>query len=149
MFCNPWFQGTTRPCPFIRRRRARRGGALIEAMLGMIVASFLTVSGLSLMVSASSVSDGAKQSTIAYNIARQQVETMRSLQGARMPNVTNQALTLPELSQLNSGTGTLTVQTHRNTVKKVTVRINWRSGQGRQLRAITVTTLMAPGGVTK
>ncbi len=148
MFRNPWFRAV-HPNPFTRRRRARRGGVLLEAMLGMMVASFITVSGLSLMVSASSVSDGAKQSTIAYNIARQQIENMRSLRGAQMANVTNQALTLPELAQLNGGAGTLTVQTYRDTVKRVSVTINWRAGQNRQPRTMTVTTLMAPGGVTK
>lgn len=116
----------------------------------MLAAALVGVSSLSLIMSASAAADGARQATIAYNAARQALENVRSLRGAPLANRSNAALigSVPQLSELNNGTGTLSITTYRAPVKQVTVTINWRAGGRAQARSITVTTLVAPGGVT-
>jgi hypothetical protein len=103
------------------------------------------------MMTSSSAYDRAEQATLAYNAARQQIENVRSVKGALLANRTNAALLgpMPQLAQLSGGNGTLTIATYRSPVKQVTVTINWTAGGQRQNRSISMTTLVAAGGVTQ
>jgi len=138
------------PPKWRRQQRAERGGVLIEAMLGMVVAGFVTLSGISLMMTTASASDGARQTALAYAAAREQIENVRSLRGAKLANgtYTNLLNPAPQLAQMNSGTGTLVVSDYRAPVKRVTVTIRWRDGGAARARSLSLTTLIAPGGVT-
>jgi len=133
-----------------RQRQAERGGVLIEAMLGMVVAGFVTLSGMSLMMTTASASDGARQTALAYAAAREQIENVRSLRAAKMANGTYTNLLNPatQMAQLNNGSGTLSVSDYRAPVKQVTVTIRWRAGGAARARSLSLTTLIAPGGVT-
>ena len=110
----------------------------------------LIVFGLSLLMTSSSGIDAAQQTTIAYNAARQQIENVRSFRGAPLANRVDAPLVgpMPQLAALNGGSGTLTIQDYRNTVKRVTVALRWRTGARGQPRQLSLTTLVGPGGVT-
>ena len=102
------------------------------------------------MMTASSSINAAQQTTVAYNAARQQIENVRSFRAAPLPDRTDAPLIAPmsQLALLNDGRGTLTIQPFRGAVKQVTVRLNWRSGAGGPRRSLSLSTLVAPGGVT-
>ena len=134
----------------INLRRSKRGFALLDSVIALTVASLLIVYGLSLMMRATSSSDAARQTTIAYNMARQQIENIRTFRGAPLPNRFEGPLLWDTslLTHLNNGSGTLTLSTYRSTVKQVTVKIRWNDGARSRTREIAVTSLVAAGGVT-
>lgn len=145
-----FFHSTIPPGRRTRRPRAERGGILVDAMVGIVIAGFVGLAGLSLMMTSASASDGARQTALAYAAARQQIENVRSLSGSRLASGTYSTLLSPatQLAALNNGSGTLAIAAYRGSVRKVTVTILWRSGgQGRR-RSLALTTLVTPGGVT-
>ncbi len=131
-------------------RRRRRGFALLDTVIALTMASMLIVYGLSLMMTTTSSGDAARQTTIAYNLARQQIENVRAFRGAPLPNRFEGPLLgdTAMLSHLNNGSGTLTLSTYRGTVKQVTVKIRWTVSARSATREIAVTSLVASGGVT-
>ena len=143
---NPYLAGRT----YRRARRSKRGFALLDSVIALTVASLLIVYGLSLMMRTTSSSDAARQTTIAYNMARQQIENVRTFRAAPLPNRFEGPLLgdTSLLAHLNNGSGTLTLATYRGTVKQVTVKIRWNVGARSQTREIAVTSLVAAGGVT-
>lgn len=134
-----------------RRHLRRRGFLLLDALLTLAVAGLLILYGLSLMVASSSASDAAEQTALAYNAARQAIENVRSYHGAKLVNDSypDDALgALPQLDQLNNGSARVLVEDYRGPVKKVRVTVSWRTGSRALPRSVTLTTLVAPGGVT-
>ena len=119
-------------------------------MLGIVVAGFVTLSGMSLMMTTASASDGARQTALAYAAAREQLENVRSLRAAKLANGTYTTLLNPatQLAQLNNGSGTLTVSDYRTSVKQVSVTIRWREGGSARVRSFSLTTLITRSGVT-
>ena len=119
-------------------------------MLGIVAAGFVTLSGMSLLLTSDSAADGARQTTLAYAAARQQLENVRSLRGAKLANGTyaNLLSPAPQLAQMNGASGTLTVSDHRAPLKRVTVTITWREGGAARARSLSLTTLITAGGVT-
>ncbi len=144
-----FFPGAGHPSQRNRRRRAERGGMLVDAMLGIVIAGIVGLAGLSLMMTSASASDGARQTALAYAAARQQIENVRSLRGSRLAtgNYANLLNPATQLAALNNGSGTLAIAAYRGTVRKVTVTIRWRSGGQARNRSLSVTTLVTPGGV--
>lgn len=133
-----------------QRRRKRQGFMLIEAMIAMVLAALMIAYGLPLMMISSSAQNHAQQTTLAYTAARQAVENVRAFRDASLSDQAEGALigSVPQIASLNQGTGTLTIATHRGPVKRVTVTIHYRAGAASQPKSLTLTTLVAPGGVT-
>jgi len=67
-------------------RRRCRGFLLMDAMLALGLATLTILAAASLIVSATSAADAARQNNIAYNAARQVVENLRQDQKARLTN---------------------------------------------------------------
>ncbi len=131
---------------------ARRGFLLLDALLALMAAVMLILYSLSLMMSASSASDAAQQTTVAYNAARQAIENVRSFHGAPLANDTytlTQLGPVPQFNQLNSPGGSVRIDNSPfgGPVKRVTVAVTWRAGGNQQERSVRVTTLVTPGGV--
>jgi type II secretory pathway pseudopilin PulG len=131
-------------------------------LIAVAITTFILLSSVALLASASSAADAARQNTVAYNAARQVIENIRQYRGAPLPASTTQVYSLeqfgpvPQLQQLTSqrggagATGELRILPYRDTVKMVTVRVVWRSGdRGGKLRERTLTTLIAPEGVAR
>lgn len=124
---------------------------MLDALLALFTATMLALYFLSLMMTTNASADGAQQTTIAYNAARQAIGNVRALRGAPLAARTDAALVgpVPQLAALGSGgEGRLTIQPFRAPVQRVAVTIRWREGGQRRARAITLATLVAPGGVT-
>lgn len=134
-----------------RVRRRQRGVFLLDAMIALTVSTTLVLYGFSLIMSTASASDAGKQTTIAYNAARQAVENVRMFRGAVLKNGTYDAASLgsmPQLALLNQGAGKIILQDFRGPVKKMTVVISWKTGGNPSSRSISIVSLISPGGVT-
>lgn len=141
----------TEHCYGARGRKRQRGAFLLDAMMSIAVASTMLLYGLSLMMTTASSADAAKQTTVAYNAARQAIENVRSYRGAVLRNGTYDAEALgamPQITEFNHGTGTVVVESFRDPVKKVTVLISWHTGGRPAYRSISIVSLVTPGGVT-
>ena len=135
-----------------RARARRRGFLLLDALMALMLAATIIVYGLSLMMTSSSASDAAQQTTVAYNAARQAIENVRSFRGAPLPNDTYTLTGLgavPQLSELTDPGGNVRIDDSPlgGGAKRVTVTVTWHAGRARQQHAIKVTTLVASGGV--
>jgi type II secretory pathway pseudopilin PulG len=132
--------------------RARRGFLLLDTLLALMTAVMLIVYSLSLMMTAASGADAAKQSVIAYNAARQVVENLRLRKGAGLYDGTYDATVfgpMPQLSLLNGGAATVKISDSgwSGTVKMAQVSVNWHSGGRSQPKSRTLTAIFTSGGV--
>ena len=132
---------------------------MLDAILALMAAFMLVIYGLSLTMTTSSASDSARQTTLAYNAARQAIENARSFHGAKLADGTYSTEDgsmsivgpLPQVDELSGGRAAIRIQTLRSSgpslMKQAWVTIAWRAGGRAQDRSITVTTLVSAGGV--
>ena len=125
---------------------------LLEVMVSLIIATLVIMSGLSLLMTASSGIDLALQNTIAANAARQVVENVRFYKGQTVPVGTymdaQQFGAIPQLSNLNNGAASVYVVSWRPQVVQVAVTVRWNSGGRSLARSKTLSTLVTNDGVT-
>jgi Tfp pilus assembly protein PilV len=144
--------------PFSLRRRAGqnrrflRGTSLIEVTVALFISSSVLVTATTLATRVAAATDSANQMTRAYNVARQALENVRSYRGARLADGTYDAAQFGELNQIldlgPNSSATVTLDTYRAPVKRVTIAVRWYTSSPSHIRTITVTSLMTSGGVT-
>ncbi|MES2459479.1 MAG: hypothetical protein V4671_02770 [Armatimonadota bacterium] len=137
----------------IRARHRTRGFLLMEAMIAIFVGTLVLVSAISLVTAGAVAAEAARQNNIATNCARQIVENVRLRRGAMLVNNTYTDATVfgpvPQLSELRSGSASLTITTWQSTIKSVVVTVNWRSGErGGQAKKRVVAALVGARGVS-
>lgn len=147
----------------IHSRRSKRGFTLIETCVSMylLLVGVLVFAGMA--VFANKIGLQAKLRTSAYQIARQQVEALKSTNFDNLVSVAETPFDIPEevIRGLPGGdnakyevTGAYKVEDRNSSTKSVTVRIKWRnasSPEGRiapwsEVRLATI--LVRPGSVT-
>lgn len=147
----------------IHSRRSKTGFTLLETCVSMylLLIGVLVFAGMA--VFANKIGLQAKLRTSAYQIARQQVEALKSTNFDNLVSVAETPFDIPEevIRGLPGGdnakyevTGAYKVEDRNSSTKTVTVRIKWRnasSPEGRiapwsEVRLATI--LVRPGSVT-
>jgi hypothetical protein len=123
----------------------------MDLLMGLLAATLALLACLSVVVTASAGLNAAAQNASAYNVARQVIENLRLNKAAAVANGTYTDLStfgsVPQLSQLDGGTGVVSVSTWRGSVKMAVVTVRWRGGTAGQSRSTTLTALLSARGV--
>lgn len=154
---------TGRPVYGARSGRLRRGVMLLETTVAMftLLMGVLTFAGMA--VFAQKVGLQAQIRTAAYQVANQQIETLRTSSFENLQLVGETPFVVPSslIESLPGRTnskyevgGSYRVESMSSTVKKVSVRVRWRNastpeGQSAPWSEVRLATLVArPGSVT-
>lgn len=133
-------------------RRGRTGSLLIDVMIALFVGTLVILSCVALTMASSSAADAARQNNLATNAGRQVLENLRAYKGAGFASGTYADATVfgavPQLARLGNGRASVTINTHRDALKHVSVTVRWEAGANRMPRFQHVATLMGPEGVT-
>ncbi len=130
--------------------RNEKGFSLVEILLVTVVAGFIVLLIANLPTSLGSIGNSKKES-LAKDIASQVIEDLRNKTYDNLANGTN-SIADSRLSSMPGGNGSVVVEdcpvsvcTHSEAVKKVTVQIGWvESGKN---RSVSVSTFIAKGGL--
>jgi type II secretory pathway pseudopilin PulG len=121
-------------------------------VVALFISSSVLVTAATLATRVAAATDTANQMTRAYNVARQALENVRSYRGARLAPGTYDAAQFGEVTQLVDlgphSSATVTLDSYRDPVKRVTVAVRWYTSAPSRIRTISVTSLMTSGGVT-
>lgn len=135
-----------------RRARRRNGVTFVDLLVAVFVTALGTAAVLGLLSAASQLSTGNQYYLMAQQIARGEMEAIRSTKGYVLSNRTNAPLiSSPSLlSQLPSGTATLTIADSATLTgaKDITVTVQWLQPPSNTQKTITLKTLVSPNGPT-
>lgn len=124
----------------------------MDALIALFIAVLILVASTSLTVAALAGAEGSRQQSLATNAARQVLENLRTYKGARIPNGTYADATVfgsvPQLAEMTNSSASVTLTTFRGNVQQAKVTVQWRAGNTRRVRDLSVTTLITPQGVT-
>lgn len=138
--------------PRFQNRGRDRGMIMMDALAGMFFGTMGMVACLSVLMSANSGADSAKQGAIAYSAGRQVVENLRVFKAAKLPVGSYNDVTrfgpVPQLALLNGGAAQMTVAKAGSGMRQATITITWRAGGNVQAKSRTVVALFSPNGVT-
>lgn len=145
----------------VSRRQRQAGMLLLDAMLAILVGTFVILSAYLLSMTAAVAGAASHQNNQAYQAARQIIENTRLAEGADVVDGTYTATidedgvyqlfgSVQQLSELQDGAATMTVSTYRDPVKQVSVTVTWKGRTGNNIertRTRTLTTLFTPHGI--
>lgn len=130
----------------------RRGFVLLDALIGMMIGVFALVSILPLVIATLGSSDVGEQNAIAYGATRRIIENIRMYKGDTFASGNYSATAfgaVPQLDQLKDSAAVVTLGTHTEKLKRVTIIVSWRSGnRGGRTRTFETVTLVGSRGVT-
>lgn len=128
---------------------SQKGFTLIEMIVTIAVTSLVLVMILGTILFTIKVNLRTRHRTLAYQILEQEVEIVRNTPFENLQNQTAGVFldTVSEVSNLPSGTGTLTIEDYagQSTIKQVTADISWLEGDSP--KTISLTTLVSRGGI--
>lgn len=128
-----------------------RGTSLFDIIFSILILAFGAAAIFSLITASASANRRAADELIAANIARQEIELLRSTDTTLLTNRTSSSFvgSFPQLNQLAAGQAFLTIADYPylTGAKQVTVRINWISRNCSASRSLTMSTLFVHGGV--
>lgn len=132
------------------KRATSRGFSLVEVTLVVLMVGFIVLLISNLPSSIKLIGD-SKSSSMARDIANQKLEDVRNLGYDDIANGTT-PISDPRLTNLVSGTGTVSVADCSDTVckngesiKQVTVEVDW--SEAGKSKSLTLSTLVAKGGL--
>jgi len=134
----------------MRRLVGKTAGALyIDVLMALLVIAAAGFMVFGLLIMHKQTSKDNEYYAIADQIARLEIETIRSEHGYTLSNCTNAALVSggPQLSLLPSGAGKLTIASSAlvSGGKDITVVISWQAENG-PARSVTFNTLVSANG---
>jgi hypothetical protein len=132
--------------------RCRNGFAMIDAMIGMMLAIFTIVSMVPLLIAVIGSADIGSQNLQAYTATRQIIENIRFCRVSTFPSGVYSAEAfgpVPQLAQMKNPSTTVQLTTLASGTRRVYVRILWRAGvRGGSTRSFEAVSLLANRGVT-
>lgn len=126
-------------------KTSQRGFTIIEVVITLFIFSIMLV----LYVAASNtvtLNKTAKFQQIAYRIAEAELEGLRGTAFASLPVAGTSNISDPLLSQLPSGTATLTTVDANSKTKQFDVNVAW-TDPGAKTHTVRLTTLITQGGL--
>lgn len=138
--------------PIPNRRRHRQGAiSILDVLIAFACAVVITASVAVGALTAVGAEARAQDNLLAAQCARQIIENVRSIRGARVAaGIYTDATTLgpvPQLARLTDSTVSAEVSPYHGTTLQVIVTVSWRSRAGHASRSTSVTALVAPDGV--
>src|SRR3990167_8497230 len=134
----------------MNKKQFRSGLSLIELLISitLIGVSILAIYGA--IIYGINVNRKAKNLSLAYQIANQEMETIRNSAFSDLTNRTAADFisdSAAELTKLNSGDGDLTIQNYAadENIKEVTVEVSWSEQDG--VKNVTFSTLVSLYGI--
>jgi hypothetical protein len=138
--------------PINNRTLRCRGAILIEAILGILICSLLAVSLIELLMMSSQINRSNKGYTIASQIARAEIENIRSTKACLLSNCTDASPTgsYPSLTSLPGGVVKLTINDSSLLTggKDVTVTVTWKYPATNKTQTLSLKTMVSPDGPT-
>lgn len=124
------------------RARTATGFTLIEVLVAIFVIGMLVaLYGVGVMTM--SLSREAAHQDVALHAANQQLEVLRMGGYAALPS--SGSFSSAQVSQLQSGTGAMTISTLNSETKQVVVIVSWQEGS-RGSRSVSLTTFITETG---
>ena len=124
---------------------------MLDLLVAMVLVGGAIIGSYTVISSAESSINTARQNAVACNAARQVVENVREFLSNPIPNGTYANAgafgSVPQLSLLDTGTASLTLSTYRGTVQQAVVVIQWSAGSRGNVKRRTFTTLITPGAI--
>lgn len=136
----------TMPPLFNTRSALLRGFTLVESVIALgIVAAMLVL--FQAIIRTELLARLATHQNLARSIASNELETLRTGGYAALP--ASGSFTDTQLSQLPSGTGTVTTANFNSKTKAVTVVVGWREPSDSTSRSLSLSTLVTSVGGLK
>lgn len=136
----------------MRVKRGNRGSLYIEFLIAVFVVAIGSAGIISLLSASSQASKGNLYYTVASQIAREEIENIRSTKACLLSNRTSASLisNTSALTQLPSGAGTLTIEDSSTLTgaKDITVTITWVQPSDKRTKTLTYKTMVSPYGPT-
>ena len=135
-----------------RLRGWRRAFLMLDTIVAMFVGGIVILGCYTIVSSASSGANTARQNALACNAARQVIENLRRYKATPVSNGTYSDATVfgsvPQLAQLSSSTASVTISTFRGSVDQAVVTIRWRAGGNTAQKSRQYAALLMQGGIT-
>jgi prepilin-type N-terminal cleavage/methylation domain-containing protein len=137
----------------IRRSRRRASGfTLVEVILAIALVTVGFLGAMSLVTSTSVTNRRAREESAAYRACRHELENLRGMSWSALTTRTNAAFVgdVPELSELSSATGQLTIATYNSdpSIRRITLTVSWSEPRlGSQ--SWSMTTLVGSKGLVR
>ena len=132
--------------------RCKRGAAYIEFMLAVFILALGSAAVLGLICMAGQTCKSNEYYALAGQIARTEMETIRSTRACLLSNRTNAVLISQPtaLSELPSGAATLTITDSAllTGAKEITVTLRWLQSPMDGFKTLTLKTMVSPDGPT-
>lgn len=136
----------------VPQRRRQRGLSLIEVLVAFSI--FTLVMGVVVVgaLAGAGAEGRAQENILASQCARQVVENVRLVKGAKVASGTYTDATnlgpIPQLARLNASHASVDVSTYSGDSLQLVITLDWRSRVSRATRTTTFTAVVAPDGAS-